>query len=122
MGKITLSTKVDDLRTEGFAERRDLEHSERVSRAARIFGILFGVGLVSVLVPVLHLILPPLFLIAGMIFATTTYMETAEILSGEVTCPNCHRVMALRPEAEEWPKSLRCEGCSYTLTVEPAAG
>lgn len=116
--QVPVVCSVDDLRTNGFVLRRDLDHSERVARAARMFGILFLVAFLTVFIPILHFVLPPLFLILGFIFATTTYLETGEVLRGEIDCPNCKRKMQLRKEAEGWPKSMRCEGCSYTLKVE----
>lgn len=118
--RIPVVCLVDDLKTEGFVLRRDLSKGERVQRALKIFGICFGVAFLTIFIPILHFILPPLFLILGGIFATTTFMETAMLGGGEVTCPNCKKVMTIRKEAEEWPKTLRCEGCSFTLTVKRA--
>ena len=117
--KLDLDCVVDDLRTTGFAYRRDFETSERTARAGRTFGILFVIALFSVFVPLLHFILPPLFLIAGFVFGFVAWLETAEVTRGEVSCPNCKKAIELTREAEEWPKILRCPGCSFTLTIRP---
>jgi hypothetical protein len=118
--KVPVHCKVDDLQTTGFVLRRDLDRSERVGRAARMFGILFLIAFLTLFIPILHFVLPPLFLILGVVFATTTWMETGEVLRGEIECPNCKRKMELRKEAEGWPKTQRCEGCSYMLKIERA--
>lgn len=114
----TLVCKVDDLETEGWVERRDLSNHERLARAGKIFGIFFGVALLTVFIPILHFILPPLFLIVGSVLAFGEYTGKGEMLNGEITCPNCKKVMTLPKETEEWPRTQRCEGCSFTLKIE----
>jgi hypothetical protein len=117
--RIELVTEVDDTKTFGFAVRRDLAKHERLARAGKMFGIFFGVALLTVFIPILHFILPPLFLIAGTVFFWTTYMETGEVLEGEYTCPNCKHKMVIPHEAEDWPKEQRCGGCSFLLKTQP---
>ena len=116
--EVRLTCEVDDHVTEGKALRRDFSFSERLIRTAKIFGILAAIGVGTVVVPILHFILPPLFLLAACIFATTTWLETSEVLSGQIACPNCKTNMLFAREAEEWPKIQRCPGCSYTLTIK----
>lgn len=118
--KITLSCEVDGVITHGFAIRREFSTQERIARSAKIFFILFFIGLGTVVVPVLHFILPPLFLIAATFLGTTTWLETSEVLSGEIACPNCKHKNVFQREAEEWPRIQRCGGCSFTLTVKLA--
>jgi hypothetical protein len=110
--------KVDDLQTDGWVIRRDLSKSERLTRSGRIFGCFFLVACITVFVPFLHFILPPLLLITGGILAAGEYGGTGEILEGEITCPNCAKVMNLPRETEEWPRHQRCTGCSFSLDIE----
>jgi hypothetical protein len=117
--RIEIVTEVDDTKTHGFAIRRDLGKHERLARAGKMFGIFFGVALLTVFIPILHFILPPLFLIAGIVFFWTTYMETGEVLEGEYICPNCKHKMVIPPGAEDWPKEERCGGCSFLLKTQP---
>ena len=117
---ISLNCVVDDTKTTGTAVRRDFTRAERTRRATRTFTILFVIGLFSVVVPLLHIILPPLFLLAAIGFAVVTFAETSEVVSGEVSCPNCRKDIHLQRESEEWPKVLRCPGCSFTLTLTPS--
>jgi hypothetical protein len=117
--RLSLICKVDDLSTEGWVERRPLAQNERLARAGKIFGIFFGAALLTVFVPILHFILPPLLLLTGSVLAFGEYTGKGEILDGEFTCPNCKRQMKLPRETEEWPRTQRCEGCSFTLSLEP---
>lgn len=117
--RLLLACEVDGIVTEGFALRRDFTAGERLKRAAKIFGILFFIGIGTIVVPILHFILPPLFWLAATVLGTTTWLETSEVLSGEIACPNCKHVNVFQREAEEWPKVQRCGGCSYTLTIKP---
>jgi hypothetical protein len=119
--RIKLTCTVDDLKTEGWADRRPLDHSERFARAGRIFAVFFGIALLTVFVPVLHFILPPLLLLTGSVLAAGEYSGKGEVLGGEITCPNCGKKMTLPRETEEWPRTRRCDGCSFTLKIEPGA-
>ena len=116
--RLDLQVKVDDLVTTGWVERRDLSKEERVARGMRIFGIFFGAAFLCVFVPVLHFILPPLSLIIGTILAINEYNGRSEVMRGEITCPNCKKVMEMPKETEEWPLSKRCTGCSFNLTID----
>ena len=89
-----------------------------MKRAVRIFAIFFGVACLTIFIPVLHFILPPLMLICGGVLAVNEYGATGEVERGEITCPNCKRVMSLPRESEEWPFTKRCDGCSFTLTID----
>jgi DNA-directed RNA polymerase subunit RPC12/RpoP len=117
--RIDIECTVDDLKTTGTATRRDFTRAERIKRTARTFGILFMIGCFSVVVPLLHLILPPLLLIVASVMAFVTWLETAEVIGGEIGCPNCKKTIELQHEAEEWPHVQRCPGCSFTLTITP---
>ena len=118
--KIPLVCEVDGVTTQGFALRREFSKSERMARSAKIFAILFFIGLGTVVVPILHFVLPFVFLGAAGLFATTTWMETSEVLGGEIACPNCKHVNVFSREAEEWPRVQRCGGCSFMLTIKRA--
>ncbi len=117
--RIILTCEVDGVTTEGFALRREYSSAERIARAAKIFGILFFIGIGTIVVPLLHFILPPLFWLAATVLGTTTWLETSEVLSGEIACPNCKHLNLFVREAEEWPKVQRCGGCSFTLSIKP---
>lgn len=120
--RLPISCKVDDLSTEGYVMRRDLDKGERLARAMKIFGVFFFIAFITIFVPILHFILPPLSLIGGCVLAFSEYSNKGEILCGEIVCPNCKKVMALKRDGEDWPRTMRCSGCSFTLTLAPILG
>lgn len=104
----------------GSALRRDLPKSERVTRALKVGAIGTAATLGAILVPILHFVLVPLFFVLTGVFAVTTYLEDAEVLQAEIACPNCRKEVKWERESEEWPKTIRCPGCSYTLQIVKA--
>ena len=118
--RLRVVCKVDDLQTEGWVVRRDLTKGERMSRSLKIFGGFFFAGCMTVFIPILHFILPPLLIIIGSVLAAGEYAGTGEILQGEITCPNCKKLMTLPKETEEWPRHQRCTGCAFSLTIDKA--
>lgn len=116
--RLPIYCKVDDQQTEGFVLRHDLDSAERTKRALKILGALWGSALLTIFIPIVHFIVPPLLILAGCFFSVTTFMEKSEIIQGEFTCPNCKKVNRLDQQSEEYPKTVRCEGCSFTLNLE----
>lgn len=116
--RCNLRCTVDDVTTHGFAMRRDLSQGERMAKTGKIFGIFFFAACLTVFVPILHFILPPLLLLIGGFLAASEYMATGEVRSGEIACPNCKAVIKLPHENEDWPRVQRCPSCSFTLRIE----
>ena len=110
--RLEIHCTVDAVTTRGFILRRDLERGERIARAGKIFGVFFLTALLTVFIPILHFILPPLALIVGGVLATGEYMGTGDVLSGEIDCPNCKKKIEFARDTEEWPRIQRCPGCS----------
>lgn len=119
--KIQILCRRDGNETEGFARLHPFQHSERVSRAFKIASAFFGVGLLTVFIPILHFVLPPLFFLAGIAFAVATYHTKAEIISGEFTCPSCRALNQLTRQSESFPTSPRCSSCHLTLELDRKA-
>ena len=112
-----ITCKFEDKLTTGFVERRDVELSERVWRSLKIFGICFGLALLSVPIPVLHFVLVPGFLLGSILLGREGWKTKAEILQGEFTCPNCNHQHEIQRRAEHFPYSTRCERCFFSLTA-----
>ena len=112
-----LYCKVDDKETQGSAQRRLLEPQERLSKALKTLGILWGIAILTVFIPILHFVTVPLFLLLGIVMAVLTWIEKAIIYEAEIPCPNCQHKVTFGPEAESLPKTMRCESCSFTLEI-----
>lgn len=68
---------------------------ERWLRALSILGIMWGVALVTVFIPIAHFVLVPGFLVAGPVAAVLRYRahENTEEATGE--CPTCGHPMVV---------------------------
>ena len=116
--RLEIQCTVDAVTTHGFVMRRDLQRSERLKRAGKIMGVAFLVAFMTIFIPILHFILPPLSLIIGGVLAGGEYMGTGDVLSGEIECPNCKKKIEFARDTEDWPRIQRCPGCSFTLKFE----
>jgi hypothetical protein len=116
--RFEISCSVEDVTTRGFVMRRDIRRGERLSRAGKIFGMFFLAALLTVFIPLLHFVLPPLALLIGGALAIVEYLSVGEVVAGEIECPNCKRKIVFQRQAEEWPRTQRCEGCAFSLKFE----
>jgi len=116
--QIRLICEDEGKRTEGYANRYDLSKGARIVRALKMLGIFWFVMILTVFVPVLHFVLVPLFLLLGLILATTTYLETGIVSDGQINCPNCQGHIVFENEVENWPRVQRCPHCSFTLKIQ----
>lgn len=115
---LQIQCQVDGQSTQGRALRRTLPKGERVQRAARVGAIGTAATLGAVLIPILHFVLVPAFFVLTAVIAVTTYLEDGEVIEAEIACPNCHHAITWQRQSEDWPKTTRCPGCSYTLKIE----
>lgn len=92
---------------------------ERLLRSAKILALFWGISLLTVLIPVAHFVLVPLFFLLGPIVAMMVYKKTVSLTGGDVTCPNCHQVFSLNAGPILWPLRRNCEHCRYQLVIEP---
>ncbi len=92
--------------------------SARLVRAMKTLGVLWGLGVVSVLVPVAHFLLVPAFLLAGPIAAFMRWRQETSVLGGQGTCPACSANMALEASADAWPLFRICDTCRASVRIE----
>jgi flagellar biosynthesis protein FlhB len=94
-----------------------LDSSHRTMRALKKAGVFFGIAVVSVLVPMLHFVLVPGFLIvSGVVFAKTM-SETKIATSIEAVCPNCKQTMGLHGIFKMSGTKETCPNCRQLLKV-----
>lgn len=95
------------------------ERAERLRRAAAITLPLLGAALVSLFIPVWHLIGVPGFLVAAVVLGRARFQEAAALESLDGTCPACDATQSFEPPAKfELPVTLRCPGCSSFVRLE----
>jgi len=112
---------VDDVGTaDVFIE--SLTPRQRWLRAVKMGGICWGLALLSVLVPVLHFVLVPGFLLAGPIAAWLAWRRTESLLGGEVDCPKCGQTYDVGTGGVQWPLQAQCDGCRTTVRLHRGSG
>ncbi len=94
------------------------ERPERLKRAWKNLGIIWGMAVVAVFIPGLHFILVPLFLAAGPAFAYFTFCQSDVVLGGEGTCPECGKPFKIERSAVKWPLKDLCSACQNSVDVE----
>lgn len=93
---------------------------DRLKRALKALALCWGAAVGSVLIPLVHFILPPLLLIAGPIVAYVIYHRERIIDGGKGTCPNCSEPFSIVKGAVKWPLKDLCPACQTPVQVEPA--
>ncbi len=91
---------------------------ERAFRALKILAICWAIAVPTILIPGLHFVLPPIFLIGGVIGAFFKWRETVLITAEVLECPACGAANSLLPSRPEWPLFQRCGSCEAYLRLE----
>lgn len=117
---LILANVNDERRSEGFVYIHHFSPPERMTQALKKLGLFWGIALVSVLIPVFHFVLVPLFLILGIFFAHRSYKSEGRILSGETRCPHCQTEVQVKPAELQWPISEICQNCARVVRMERA--
>ncbi len=108
----------DASRAAGEVRFQSWDRRARLGRAALAWAAFWGVALVSVVIPVLHFLLVPGFLIAGPIAAFRRWRQQSGILGGEGKCPKCGVRMFIEAHPDEWPLFDICGACRASVRIE----
>lgn len=107
----------DERTTTGELTVRTYSPSEKVFQAAKRLGLFWLISLASVLIPVLHFVLVPLFAVLGIFFAVRTYRSEGAVLRGTTTCPNCKADITVQPGVLQWPVTEICQSCTRVVRM-----
>ena len=122
-----MTTRILELRLHGFgapaaqarAEIAELEPSERVKRAAVVFGAFVAVAIVALPIPIVHLMLVPGGLLLAFVLGGLRLREDAVFRDASGGCPFCgteqHFALFGRFRL---PKDVHCASCGRKLTLE----
>lgn len=94
---------------------------ERATRAAIVLALWWALALLSVLIPLAHFILVPLFLITGPVMAYKRFrtIEVSERVEGH--CPVCRNTITLKLGPAEKPVLWKyCPLCQEPMSCEAA--
>lgn len=94
--------------------------NERIKRSLKTFFIFFGAALLSVLIPVLHFFLVPVFLILSVLFSYRKFKEIHSVDLSNLSCPDCKIKLnsgKMGLKVDDLTVRLSCDGCRKTLTI-----
>ncbi len=81
-------------------------------------GLYWGLALFSVLIPVLHFILVPTFLVIGLITFFSLYKNSHYLSFGSYVCPLCDNRITLEKTYFYERKKINCDVCMEHLVLE----
>jgi hypothetical protein len=103
--------------TKATLEIEAIPFGRRLGRGAVRLLFAWVIGVFCVLVPLLHFVLVPGFLIAGPVLAWLAVRATVEVKSASVTCPKCAKEAPIEAGSTGWPVRLRCVACGTTFSA-----
>jgi len=103
----------------GTVEKRVFEKKERTVRAFKAWGAAWGLALVSILIPMLHFLLVPFFLISGPFIFYWILGQEQVILGGKGECPECKKEFKIVRSPVKWPITDLCNHCQAQVKVYP---
>ncbi|MBO9666398.1 MAG: hypothetical protein J7501_06250 [Bdellovibrio sp.] len=113
-----LANVSDDRRSEGHIIIQHFNKAEKTRTAIKKLALFWGIALVSVLIPVFHFVLVPLFFFLGFYFAHRGYKSDGLVLSGATTCPHCQNPVEIKKAQLNWPLSEICQNCARVVRIE----
>lgn len=102
-------------------EVRVLGAGARAKRAVGRLLLCWGAALPTVLIPLLHFVLPPTLLIAGVVLGVRAFGQRVEGGAGQLPCPKCAAAVSTQGEFG-WPLGLYCASCAASIEVRPVGG
>lgn len=104
----------------GSIELQSWDRKARLRRAFKVLGGCWGVGLFSVLFPLIHFVLPPSLLIAGPVAAFWVFGQESRVKGGTGTCPYCQKPLRIEGGAPKWPLRDICGACHRDVEISPS--
>ena len=105
--------------TRGTARIHDLSAEAKTSRARKAAGICVAIGVGSLLIPLVHFVLPWFMLIVAAVVYKKVSQQAAVLLEASGPCPKCAETITVGEQTLEWPIEWNCEGCRKSTTTTP---
>jgi len=119
--KVLIQANVsDERRSDGFVIIQTFNKAQRTQVALKKLAIFWGLAIISILIPVFHFVLVPLFFCLGFFFAHRGYKSEGEVLSGTTTCSHCNTEIIVKKAELNWPITEICQGCARVVRIEKA--
>src|SRR5690606_20106040 len=89
--------------TQGQIEIITWTKSQRIRKGLKLLIILWAIALFTVLIPILHFVLVPLFLLLGPLGFYLGYSQTTSYENGKGECPACKQSFKIVAAKDTWP-------------------
>lgn len=91
----------------------------RLIRGLKALGICWAIAIFCILIPILHFVLVPLFLLIGALMFMQQWGQQYYFVSGSILCPSCQTEIKPKAGAFDWPKREICHNCRADLSFSP---
>jgi hypothetical protein len=98
----------------------ELSTGARVVRALVRLGIVSGIGLLILPVPLMHLCGVITAAVVGPIAAVFAFRGRARVGAGSITCPKCAQPLPVPDKLIGWPARFQCLDCKAMIELTPA--
>lgn len=109
-----------DKLSETQVEIEELTSSGRAMRGLKALGICWAIAVFCILIPMLHFILVPAFLLLGGLMFMQQWGQKFWFVEGTIRCPSCQTELKPRVGTFDWPKREICNNCRADLDISRA--
>lgn len=93
------------------------DKNQRLKLASKKLAIFWTLAIFFVLIPVLHFVLVPSFLILGVVMFTRQMAQTSIIVEAQAQCPNCKHELILKNLKPQFPINDYCPNCRHGYRI-----
>lgn len=117
---VKIKSSLEKPSTLGRVELMTWSKSDRSRRALKFLGTCWGIGLFSVILPLIHFVLVPGMLILGLVGFVRISAQENLILGGEGVCPECAKPFRIAKATYRFPMDELCEHCKSSVSLSRA--
>jgi hypothetical protein len=98
-----------------------LTPGQRLGRAAAVLGMGVAAATVALPIPLVHFVLVPGSLLAGLVLAVVRVSQREIVRSAEGACPFCdtRQPLGLAGRKYRLPRRVHCSSCGQELDLDP---
>lgn len=119
--KMPVVLRSQDQQTDGCLVVLHLTDAMRWRTAFKQSGLLFGLGIATLVLPLIHYVAPPVLWLSALVVFVLRLGDRSRIVSGGGPCPHCQATVLLTPQLLKLPLETFCDACRWQVVVEPAA-
>lgn len=99
------------------SELRYFSPKEKFQRGLKNFLIFFFAALFCILIPILHFVLVPAFILFAVYRFIKIQGESGEIPEVVFSCPNCNKIISIKNITLHFPRKEYCPECRSSFKI-----